>query len=72
METLETIEDDRPERDLERLANDQLDHTADSARKASRAKLEAYCETLDKGKRALIEFYHPELITTQTETPLAL
>jgi hypothetical protein len=64
MDTLETIQDDRPERDMERLANDQLDHTADAARKAARAKLRAFCDTLDKDKRSLMEFYHPELFTS--------
>ena len=64
MSLLHTIEDDRPERALERLADDQLDHTADAARKAARAKLRAFCDTLDKDKRSLMEFYHPELFTS--------
>lgn len=48
METLETIEDDRPERDLEQLASDLLDPSADDAREASKERLRAYNDTLEK------------------------
>ena len=48
METLETIEEDRPERDLERIANDSLDSTADDAREAAKEHLRAYNDTLEK------------------------
>ena len=64
MSLLHTIEDDRPERALERLADDQLDHTADVARKAATKRLRAFCDTLAKGKRELMERYHPHLFSS--------
>jgi hypothetical protein len=48
MSSQHTTEDDRPERDLERIANDSLDSIADDAREAAKEHLRAYNDTLEK------------------------
>ena len=70
METLETIEEDRPERDLERIANDSLDSSADDARAAAKEHLKAYNDTLEESgkpfpKRGKAAAILRELITAE-------
>lgn len=78
-------EDDRPERNFERLVNDQLDHSirtlaedatdgffslrADERREAAQAKLNAYIEKLDGKELERTKRLLPGLVTNLGSLP---